>query len=416
MPTTTPINNVRPGAPPPTGKLGWVLTLFVAALCLGGIVWLVKYRQAEQKARTNLRGRGDSTASVVPATVRRKDVPIYVDGLGTVQAYNTVTVKSRVDGQLVKIAFTEGQDVHIGDLLGEIDPLPYKAALEQAAARKKQDDAQLANAKLDLKRDLDLLKDKIVTEQAMATQQAMVAGLEASVAADQAGIDSAKVQLDYATITSPLDGRCGIRQVDQGNIVHATDTNGLVVITQLRPIFVVFTLPEQYASKLSKRLAQGALTVLALDRDNKTVLDHGKVAVIDNQIDVTTGTIKLKAVFSNDDLSLWPGQFVNVRVLMETRQNGLVVPASVVQRGPDDEFAFVIKDDMSVKIQPIKVAQIEDGMALIDQGLAEGERVVADGQYKLQEGSKVKVEKSNPSPDGTHGGAGKTKGKKPSPP
>jgi len=405
-PVTTP-------TPQKKGSLGLIVVLMVAGLCFAGIVWLVKFRQAQHMASASSRNRGDFATPVIQATVVRKDIPIYLDGLGTVQAYNTVTIKSRVDGQLVKVAFSEGQDVHTGDLLAQIDPMPYKTALEQAQARKEQDQAQLANARVDLKRDTDLLKDKIVTDQAMATQQAMVDGLVASVAADQAGIDSAKVQLDYATITSPLDGRCGIRQVDQGNIIHATDTNGLVVITQLRPIFVVFTLPEQYATKLAKKLSQGPLVVLALDRDNKTVLGTGKVVVIDNQIDTTTGTIKLKAAFSNEDLSLWPGQFANARILMDTRENGLVVPASVIQRGPDNEFAFVINDDMTVKVQTVKVAQIEDGMALIEDGLSEGERVVADGQYKLQAGSKVKLDKPDSSSGGTGGGAGRKGAKKP---
>jgi multidrug efflux system membrane fusion protein len=410
MLTNAPISNPPP-APPPTvapGKkspLGLVLAVIVAGLCLAGIFWLVRYRQAEHAAKSSARMRGDPAVSVVPATVKRKDVPIYLDGLGTVQAYNTVTVKSRVDGQLIKVAFTEGQEVHKGDLLGLIDPLPYKAALEQAAAKKKQDEAQLANARLDLKRDADLVKDKIVTEQAMSTQQALVDGLEASVAADQAAIDSAQVQLNYATITSPLDGRCGVRQVDEGNIVHSTDTNGLVVITQIRPIFVLFTLPEQYATSLAKTMAHGTLTALALDRDNKTILGHGTVAVVDNEIDTTTGTIRLKAVFPNDDLSLWPGQFANVRVLMETRKDGLVVPASVVQRGPDNEFAFVINDDSTVKIQNIKVSQIEDGLALIEDGLTEGQRVVADGQYKLQAGAKIKVDKPGGASSGRKGAA-----------
>jgi membrane fusion protein, multidrug efflux system len=414
MLTNEPIVKPAPpatAAPQPKSSVGLIIVLVLAALCFGGIVWLVKFRQAQHTATTNFRNHGDLATPVIPATVARKDIPIYLDGLGTVQAYNTVTIKSRVDGQLIKVTFSEGQDVHTGDLLAQIDPMPYKTALEQAQAKKQQDAAQLANARLDLKRDADLLKDKIVTDQAMATQQAMVDGLAASVAADQAGIDSAKVQLDYATILSPLDGRCGIRQVDQGNIIHATDTNGLVVITQLRPIFVVFTLPEQYATKLAKKLSQGPLMVLALDRDNKTVLGTGKVVVIDNEIDPTTGTIKLKAAFPNEDLSLWPGQFANARVLMETRENGLVVPASVIQRGPDNEFAFVINDDMTVKIQNVKVAQIEDGMALIDEGLTEGQRVVADGQYKLQAGSKVKTDKP-----GTGGGEGRKGVKKPDSP
>ena len=248
----------------------------------------------------------------------------------------------------------------------------------------------MANARLDLTRNTDLLAQKIATQQQYDTQKALVDQLEATVKADQAAIDSATVQLDYTTIVSPIDGRTGIRQMDQGNIVHATDINGLVVITQLRPISLVFTLPEQTLGQIHKQASPRDITVLAVDRDNSTLLDEGKLAVIDNQIDTTTGTIRLKANFPNDDLRLWPGQFANARLLLSTRKNGLVVPASVIQRGPDGPYAFVIKDDQSVEVRPVKVAQIEKDEALIDEGLQLNERVVVDGQYKLQVGSHVK--------------------------
>ncbi len=384
-----------------------LIALVAAVLCVAGVVWLVKYRQAEANAKASARGRADMAIPVVGGKVTRKDVAIYLDGLGTAQAYNTVTVKTRVDGQLVRVAFTEGQDVHPGDLLAQIDPLPYKAALEQAQAKKKQDEAQLANARLDLQRDQDLVKDKIVTEQALATQQALVDQLAATVQADQAGIDSAQVQLDYTTISSPLEGRCGVRLVDQGNIVHATDTNGLVVITQLRPIFVVFTLPEQDVGIISRKMAQGPVTTLAMDRDNKTVLDTGKLAVIDNQIDSTTGTIKLKAAFPNQDLRLCPGQFVNPRVLIETT-NGLVVPESVIQRGPEGEYVFTIarqETNARVKLTPVTVGRMQDGWALIADGLTNGQEVVVDGQYRLEDGSKVSVQDGD-HPGGSPGGPG----------
>jgi multidrug efflux system membrane fusion protein len=404
-----------PATAPPMHIGTKLILVIVVVLCVVGIVWKIKQNREDSAKKTAGPARGGFATPVVPGTVRRKDIPIYLDGLGTVQAYNTVTLKSRVDGQLNKVAFSEGQDVHQGDLIGQIDPLPYKAALEQAAAKKKQDEAQLANAQLDLKRDQQLVKDKIVTDQALATQQALVDQLVASVAADQAGIDSAQVQLDYTSITSPLEGRCGIRQVDQGNIVHATDTNGLVIITQLKPIFVVFTLPEQYATQIAKKMMGGTLKVLALDRDNKTSLGIGTLSVIDNQIDPTTGTVKLKASFPNEDLLLWPGQFVNSRVLVDTR-NGLVVPAAVIQRGPDNEFAFVIdagtNDDLVAKIVPVKVAQIEDGQALLEDdpaGLQEGQKVVVDGQYKLQDGSKVKIDAGDGAGKGKGKGAKKTK-------
>ena len=342
-------------------------------------------------------GAGKPTAVALPPVpvvagrVTEKDVPIYLDGLGTVQAFNAVTVRVRVDGELKKVAFTEGQDVRAGDLLAQIDPDPFQAQLEQAEAKKAQDEAQLANARIDLRRFTEQLAAKIISQQTVDTQTALVNQLTAAVKADEAAASLARVQLAYTTIRSPLDGRTGVRLVDQGNIVHATDANGLVVVTQLKPITVVFTLPEQNVPAIQQAHAAGDIAVLAVDRDNRTLLGTGKLAVIDNQIDVTTATIRLKATFPNDDLRLWPGQFVNARLLLTTRKGGLVVPSSVVQRGPDGPYAFVIKDDQTVAVQPVKVAQMENGEALIDEGLQAGQAVVVDGQYRLQPGSKVKT-------------------------
>jgi multidrug efflux system membrane fusion protein len=372
-----------------------------AVLIVGILGGLHYYHAAAAKTAAAHAGSGGPVVAVIEGAVQQKDVPIYLDGLGTVQAYNTVTVHVRVDGQLQKVTFIEGQDVHAGDVIAQIDPAPFQAQLGQNQARKKQDEAQLANARLDLKRNTDLLEQKIATQQQYDTQKALVDQLEATVKADQAAIDSATVQLDYTTIVSPIDGRTGIRQVDQGNIVHATDVNGLVVITQLRPISLIFTLPEQTLGQIQKQASPRDITVLAVDRDNSTLLGEGKLAVIDNQIDTTTGTIRLKANFPNDDLRLWPGQFANARLLLSTRKNGLVVPASVIQRGPEGPYAFVIKDDQSVEVRPVKVAQIEKDEALIDEGLQLNERVVVDGQYKLQVGSHVK-----PATSGKTGGSG----------
>jgi multidrug efflux system membrane fusion protein len=280
--------------------------------------------------------------------------------------------------------------VKAGDVLAEIDAAPFQAVVDQAAAKKAQDEAQVANARLDLQRYADLLAKDSITQQIYDTQKALLAQLEATLKADQAAIDSARVNLDYTTIRSPIDGRVGIRLVDQGNIVHAMDANGLVVLTQLRPISVLFTLPEQALPKLQQAQTSHPFTVLALGRDNTNLLAEGQLAVIDNQIDTTTGTIKLKATFANEQLRLWPGQFVNMRLHLTTRTNGVVVPASVVQRGPEGPFAFVIQKDQTVKMLPLKVAQIEQGEALVDEGLQPGERVVVDGQYKLQADSQVR--------------------------
>lgn len=333
---------------------------------------------------------------IVPGVAERKDVPIYLEGLGTVQAFNTVTVRSRVDGQVEKIGFTEGQEVRTGDVLAQIDPRPFQAQLDQAAAKKRQDEALLSVAKMTLARDEELLKSKILSQQDYDAQQATVEQLQATVQADQAAIDNARTQLGYAEIRSPLDGRIGIRLVDQGNIVHANDSNGLVVITQVRPISVVFTLPEEDLPQVQSHLGTGAkLRTLAMDRENRRTLGEGTLAVVDNQIDTTTGTIRLKATFPNEDQQLWPGQFVNVRLLVETRKGGTVVPASVVQRGPDGTFAYVLSNDVAL-VRDVKVAQIADGQALIQTGLEPGERVVVDGQYKLQPGAKVQLPGNRP--------------------
>jgi membrane fusion protein, multidrug efflux system len=372
----------------------FILILIGAMLALGWI-WRSR-RQADATTPNSKTGGRPGFASapvpVVPGVVEQRDVPIYLDGLGTVQAFNTVTVRSRVDGQVQRIAFQEGQDVKAGDLLAQIDPAPFQAILDQSTARKAQDEAQLAVARLTLARDAELLAGKVLPQQEYDTQKALVDQLEATVKGDQAAIDNARVQLAYCTITSPLAGRTGIRLVDQGNIVHESDSNGLVVIAQLRPVSVVFTLPEQTLSRIQEHRSAGEpLTVLAVDRDNRTTLGEGQLAVIDNQIDTSTGTIRLKATFPNSDLKLWPGQFVNVRLQLEIRKGCAVVPATVVQRGPEGTFAFVISNDVAV-VRPIKVApQTEQGFALVNEGLKPGEPVVVDGQYKLQAGARVKL-------------------------
>jgi multidrug efflux system membrane fusion protein len=394
-----------PGIQKPRRRNKWGIVALCLLFALGAL-WMLLHNRvtASKKSAAETARAGQAPVPVVAGTVVQKDVPIFLDGLGTVQAFNTVTVHVRVDGQLQKVAFVEGQDVRAGDLLAQIDPDPYQAQLDQATGKKGQDEAQLNLQRVELKREADLLAAKIDSQDTYDQVAAQVKALEAAVKADEAAIDSAKVQLAYTTIASPIDGRTGIRQVDTGNIVHATDANGLVVITQLRPISVVFTLPEQSLAGIHQQMTGGELSVMAVDRDNRTVLDQGKLAVIDNQIDTTTGTIKLKANFPNSDLRLWPGQFVNARLLLTTRTNGIVVPAQVIQRGPEGSYAFVIKDDSTVEIRTVKVAQIEGGQALVDEGLSPGEQVVVDGQYKLQANSKVKP--SEPGKSGKTGKAG----------
>jgi multidrug efflux system membrane fusion protein len=335
---------------------------------------------------------------VVAGKVEQKDMPIYLDGLGTVQAFNTVTVHTRVDGQLQQVLFSEGQDVKTGDLLAIVDPRPFQAALDQAIAKKSQDEAQLANANVVLARNTDLLKKKVIAQQDFDASKYSADSLKAGVQADQAAIENARTQLDYTQIKSPIDGRTGVRLVDVGNIVHASDQTGMVVITQMHPISVVFTLPEQNLSQiLNEGGANGGLKVLALDRGNTNTLDKGTLAVVDNEIDPTTGTVKLKATFPNDDLKLWPGKFVNARLILTTWKDATVIPSSVVQRGPQGTYAYLIKPDKTVEMRPIKVAQTEGNLALVDDGLNPGEQVVVDGQYKLQPGAHVELTTPQPS-------------------
>jgi multidrug efflux system membrane fusion protein len=377
-------------------KRPWGTVISVTVVLLIIVVGIGVMRQRRASAAPKAAGPGGrppaGPVSVLAGTVTTQDVPIYLDGLGTVQAFNTVTVRARVDGQVQRILFQEGREVHSGDLLAQIDPAPLQAQLDQTLAKKAEDAAQLAVARLNLARNADLLASKILAQQDYDTQKALVEQLQATVQADQAAIDNAQVQLNYTRITAPMDGRVGIRLIDQGNMIHANDSNGIVVITQLQPISVLFTLPEQELGEIQKHAQAGeALTVLAVDRNNRTPLSYGKLAVVDNQIDSTTGTIRLKATFPNTDLRLWPGQFVNARLRLTTRKGGLLVPAQVIQRGPEGPYAFVIKQDDTVDVRPVKVALIEDGQALIDEGLTPGERVVVDGQNKLQRGSRVKT-------------------------
>jgi multidrug efflux system membrane fusion protein len=328
--------------------------------------------------------------AVDTAAVGHSDVPIYLQGLGTVQAFYTVTVTARVDGEIQKIGFTEGQTVHKGDLLAQIDPRPNQAAYEQAVATKAKDAAQLANAKLDLVRYTQLQPQDLASKQTVDTARANVDQLTAQLQVDQALIDNARTQLDYTRITSPIDGRTGMRLIDPGNIVHAAGTNGIVVVTQVQPISVVFTLPEENLSTVGEALAAGPVQVTTLARDGNSVLDQGTLTLIDNQIDQTTGTARLKATFSNKRNTLWPGQYVNARVLVRTEKNALTVPTPAVQLGPNGPFTYVVKSDSTVEVRPLELGDESGGLTVIKKGIALNERVVTSNQYRLQAGVHVR--------------------------
>ncbi|HEY5706861.1 MAG TPA: efflux RND transporter periplasmic adaptor subunit [Terrimicrobiaceae bacterium] len=365
----------------------WVVLL---GLLGGGLAfWRSRSTGTEDlQARGAMRG----PVPVVAGQAERRDFPLYLNALGTVQAYNSVTLRARVDGELQQVYFQEGQNVQKGDLLAQIDPRPYQAQLDQAKAKKAQDEAQLANAKIVLSRNSLLLKNSVVDQQTYDTQKYAVDQLEALVAADQAALENAQTQLDYARITAPISGRVGIRLVDVGNIVRSSDTAGMLTINQVQPISVVFTLPQQELRGVRDAILQTKkLKVIALDRDNLSVLTEGTLEVLDNQIDPTTATVKLKAVFANTNYDLWPGQFVNVRLLLGVRNGAVTAPAKAIQRGPNGAYVYGIGEGEKVVMRPVKVGATEDGWTLVEAGLEAGEKVVVDGQYRLQPGARVQA-------------------------
>jgi multidrug efflux system membrane fusion protein len=328
---------------------------------------------------------------VTAGTVIAQDVPVFLHGIGTVQAYNTVSIKSRVDGQIVKVYFKEGQEVREGEPLFQIDPRPYQAALEQAQAAKQKDEAQLKGAELDLARYSKLLGTGYQTRQSFDQQQAQVGSLQAALKADQAQIDAATLNLGYTDIRAPIDGRLGARLVDKGNLVRASDNAPLVMITELKPIFVSFTLPQSSLDEVRDAQMRHPLAVRAYSSDGEKLLAEGKLTLIDNQIDQTTGTIRMKARFDNQDERLWPGEFVSLRVILKVRPQVATVPSQTVQEGPEGHYAYVIRGDNTVDRRPVDVASVQDGIAVITKGLKPGEWVVVDGQFRLTQGARVKL-------------------------
>ncbi len=373
---------------------GWLM-VFLLAVVLGGVYWYFHYR-GEQANGTGAAAANGSDISgmpsngpvpVVVATAHRGDLPVYFNGLGTVTAFNTVTVRSRVDGQIVKINFTEGQYVKEGDALIAIDPRPYQVQLEQAEGQLAKDQAQLKDVQVDYERYKLLFKDGVIPQQQLDTQQAQVGTFEGAIKADVATIDNAKLQITYSHITAPIGGRVGLRLVDIGNIVHATDTNGLLVITQLQPIAVLFSLPQdQLPEVVSKMRSDRQLAVEAYDRDNSDKIATGKLLTIDNQIDTTTGTYKLKAVFDNTKNELFPNQFVNVHLLVDTRRNVVLVPTTAILRGPQGTYVFGVNSKNLVTVKTVKVADTTGNVAAVSSGLIDGDVVVVDGQDKLKDG------------------------------
>jgi multidrug efflux system membrane fusion protein len=373
------------------------VSIAIALLIVGGLGYIA-WTTLQQKQAANRGARPDLPVPVLAATPRIQDVPVYLDGVGAVRALNTVIVRSQVDGKLITVNFTEGQDVKKGDVLGEIDPVIYKAQFDQAVAKKAQDEAQLANQRLDLIRYQQLAATNAGSKQQADTQRAVVAQQEALVNADQAAIDNAQAMLGYTKIIAPLSGRAGLRQVDQGNIIHAADVTGLVIITQLQSIAVQFSLPQQQIVRVNAASGKGQLAVDVFGNDGITVADTGRLTGIDNQVDPTTGTLKLKAEFPNADFQLWPGQFVNIRLKVDTLLQAVVVPTSAVQRGPAGTFSYVIGDDNVVTAKPIVVTQQNEHDAVIASGLSASDHVVTTGFANLADGSKVIVGKDDSAP------------------
>jgi len=361
------------------------IIIAVAALAAVVLAWLWLRPQATTA------GNAPAPVAVDVATVQQADVPVYLEGLGTVQAFYTVTVSARVDGQVEKIGFTEGQDVKTGALLAQIDPRPFQAALGVAVATRDKDRAALANAHLDLQRYELLAPEDLASKQTVDTQKALIAQLTAQLKSDAAAIDNARTQLDYTSIRSPIDGRTGIRQVDPGNNVHAADSAGIDVVTQIEPISVIFSLPEEAFARLSAALQRGPVPAVALSRDGREQLDEGTVALIDNQIDQTTGTLRVKATLPNRQRTLWPGEFVNMRVLAQVQRQVLTIPASAIERGPDGLFTYRVQANSSVAVAPITTGATSNDVVVVESGLKAGERVVASNQYRLQPGARIRA-------------------------
>ena len=388
-------------------KRALVVLILLGLVGGGGYWWWHSHNQGTEQVAQNGSGRGSgrgrrsggdpsTPVPVLAASSEKKDVPIYLDALGTVQAFNLVSIRAMVDGPLVEVKFKEGQDVKAGDVLARIDPRPYQASLDAAVAKKQQDEASLANNRADAARYAKLVASNYSSAQQSDTARALVAQTEAQVRGDQAQIDTARTQLNYATVLAPNDGRVGLRQVDVGNIVHSADTTPITVLTQLQPISVVFTLPQQALPQVASAMQNGSPEVLAVRAgatsiEDASIIDRGKLAVLDNQVDPATGTIKLKATFPNTGLKLWPGGFVDVRMLATTEQGVITVPTSAVQRGPQGPYVFVIKKDDVAERRPIKVGHEDDQTSIVTSGLAVGEQVVIDGAQRVTDGGKVAV-------------------------
>ncbi len=389
----------RQSAPPRRTAVAAAAVL-ASALIIASLAGLGGLRLGHPALAQSAPGAGPAAPPAVPVTtvtVARQDVPVLLRNIGSVQAFQSALMRARVDGTLDHIFFQEGQEVKPGDKLAEIDPRPYAAALAQAEAKKVADQADLANARSDMTRYDTLVKKDFASRQQLETQQAMVARFQANLAGDEAAIATARLNLEFCTIAAPIEGRVGLRMVDVGNLIHANDTNGIVAITQIHPIAVLFTLPQDNLPQIQSAMAQGKLPVLAYASDDKTQLSRGELLTIDNSIDQTTGTIRLKAVFSNTDNRLWPGQFVNARLQVGTMKQVVTIPSRVVQHGPNGLYAYVVKPDSTVAMQSIEVVQDDGQSAVVEKGLDDGAQVVFRGQSRLQNGTRVAATPSQPS-------------------
>jgi multidrug efflux system membrane fusion protein len=385
-------------------SLIWVVLLVVAAVILSPAIFSrgTPEKTADAPSRRGGNSAGNAGGAAVPVLVAKSltaDVPVYIEGVGTVKALNSVLIRSQVDGTLIKLQFIEGQDVKAGDPIAQIDPRLYQATLDQGIAKKAQDEALLANARVDLDRYTKLVENNSVTKQQADTQRALVAQDEAQVKLDAASIDSSRTTLSYTNITSPIAGRLGLRNVDEGNLIHATDTTGIVTVSQIQPIAVIFNVPQQQLPRINLAKAQGNLSVDAMDDEDKNPIDHGTLDVIDNTIDQTTGTVRLKATFPNPKLELWPGGFVDVRLLVQTLKQAVVIPVAALQRGPKGPFVYVLNGD-KVAIRYVTPGQQDDKQAVITSGLKADETIVTTGFAKLTDGSTVSAgsDQSAPSP------------------